>query len=373
MRPDGGEPGDGVHQHREERHDDDHGGLGLPVEAEPHHHDRRDADDRQRRDEVAERQEPAAAGTARGRPGSRPRSRQPQPIAQPASTALRKVCTKSAPQRSAASRRCGCRSRRAAAAAPCGTPRPTTTTSQRKSRKAPNRTGHEPKPLPGTRCAGKARRRSQAKSHAISASQRRAATRQSSSDGRTPEEPSPAEHARRRRDAAPASAQQPTTSRAARRMPAITAAAASRRRHRRRRRRACRRAHGAAACDCAPWTAATRTASEHRQRGQRARRRQRRPDLHGLAVIGAGQQPRPEAGLRTGRQLADDGADQADGDGDLERGEEKRHARPASAASRRSGTARRYRCASDRAASGRARSGPSPCRSSPGRSTDRSR
>jgi hypothetical protein len=46
------------HQHREERHDDDDGDLGLPVEAEPHDHDRRNADDRQRRDEVAERQQP---------------------------------------------------------------------------------------------------------------------------------------------------------------------------------------------------------------------------------------------------------------------------------------------------------------------------
>ena len=49
----------GVHQHREEGHDHDDGRLGLPVEAEPHHHDRRDADDRQRRNQVADRQEPA--------------------------------------------------------------------------------------------------------------------------------------------------------------------------------------------------------------------------------------------------------------------------------------------------------------------------
>ena len=49
MRAGCGEPGDRVHQHREEGHDDDDRGLGLPVEAEPHDHDRRDADDRQRR------------------------------------------------------------------------------------------------------------------------------------------------------------------------------------------------------------------------------------------------------------------------------------------------------------------------------------
>ena len=49
----------GVHEHREERHDDDHGRLRLPVEAKPHHHDRRDADDRQRRHEIAARQQAA--------------------------------------------------------------------------------------------------------------------------------------------------------------------------------------------------------------------------------------------------------------------------------------------------------------------------
>ncbi len=47
-----------VHQHREKRHDDDNGHLGLPVEAEPHDHDRRDADNRQGGDEIADGQQP---------------------------------------------------------------------------------------------------------------------------------------------------------------------------------------------------------------------------------------------------------------------------------------------------------------------------
>ena len=54
------EPGHRVHQHREEGHHHDDGRLRLPVEAEPHHHDGRDADHRQGRDQVAERQEAAA-------------------------------------------------------------------------------------------------------------------------------------------------------------------------------------------------------------------------------------------------------------------------------------------------------------------------
>ena len=49
-----------VHQHREEGHHHHHGGLGRPVEAEPHHHDGRDAHDRQGGGEVAQRQESAA-------------------------------------------------------------------------------------------------------------------------------------------------------------------------------------------------------------------------------------------------------------------------------------------------------------------------
>ncbi len=60
MCPAADKAGERVHQHREERDDGDHGGLGRPVEAEPHHHDRGDADDRQRGDEVSDRQQAAA-------------------------------------------------------------------------------------------------------------------------------------------------------------------------------------------------------------------------------------------------------------------------------------------------------------------------
>ena len=68
----------------------------------------------------------------------------------------------------------------------------------------------------------------------------------------------------------------------------------------------------------------------HQHHAEQRRHDQRRPDLHGLAVVGAAQQARAEAGLRAGRQLADDGADQADGDGDFQAGEqERRRGRPA--------------------------------------------
>ena len=56
-------------------------------------------------------------------------------------------------------------------------------------------------------------------------------------------------------------------------------------------------------------------------RGEDRGGKQRRPDLHGLAVIGAGQQPRADAGLGAGRQFGDDGADQRDRDRDLQAGE----------------------------------------------------
>ena len=48
----------GVHQHREKHHQNNDRRLRLPVEAEPHHHDRRHADDRQGAREVADRQQP---------------------------------------------------------------------------------------------------------------------------------------------------------------------------------------------------------------------------------------------------------------------------------------------------------------------------
>ena len=47
-------------EHGEEGHHHDDGGLGGPVETEPHHHDRRDSDHGKRGDEIAERQKASA-------------------------------------------------------------------------------------------------------------------------------------------------------------------------------------------------------------------------------------------------------------------------------------------------------------------------
>ena len=70
---------------------------------------------------------------------------------------------------------------------------------------------------------------------------------------------------------------------------------------------------------------------------QRARKRrggeQRRPDLHGLAVIGAGEQPRAEAAVLALGDLGDDRADQRGRGADLHAGEEERQRSPARAAS----------------------------------------
>ena len=79
--------------------------------------------------------------------------------------------------------------------------------------------------------------------------------------------------------------------------------------------------------------------------GKGRRREKRRPDLDRLAVIGPGQEPRAEAGLGAGRQLADDGSDEADGDGHLQAREEVTSATRAGAASRRSAPTRPNRCA----------------------------
>ena len=116
----GGEPGDGVHQHGEEGHDHDDGRLGGPVEAEPHDHDRRDADDRQ----GAETRLPI---------GRRPRCRKGTRSTRMATTVKpwrSRWCSRSAPtsgtsagnlQRASAARRgCAPRSGSAAAEAPAG-------------------------------------------------------------------------------------------------------------------------------------------------------------------------------------------------------------------------------------------------------------
>ncbi len=90
-------PGERVHQHREEGHHHDDGGLRLPVEAEPHHHDRRDADDRQRRDEIAERQQPARRKGMRSIRMATSEARRRSRWRSPTSTPRRKVWTKSSP------------------------------------------------------------------------------------------------------------------------------------------------------------------------------------------------------------------------------------------------------------------------------------
>ena len=67
------------------------------------------------------------------------------------------------------------------------------------------------------------------------------------------------------------------------------------------------------------------------ERDQRARQRrgdeQRRPDLHRLAVIGAGEQAGAEAAVLALRHLGDDGADERRRGADLHAGEEERQAR----------------------------------------------
>ena len=56
----GGQARDSVDQHRKEGHHHHDRGLRLPIEPEPHHEDRRDADDREGRDKVADRKQAAA-------------------------------------------------------------------------------------------------------------------------------------------------------------------------------------------------------------------------------------------------------------------------------------------------------------------------
>ena len=100
--------------------------LRLPVEAEPHHHDRRDADDRH-----ALRRDCRAAAAPRCRKGERSisdrgqRSPAPQPISQPGSTARRTVCTKSAASVGSDVRSAQADRARAPAAAPAARRSPT--------------------------------------------------------------------------------------------------------------------------------------------------------------------------------------------------------------------------------------------------------
>ena len=100
---------------------------------------------------------------------------------------------------------------------------------------------------------------------------------------------------------------------------------------------------------------------------------ERAPDLHRLAVVGAGQKPRAEAGHRAGRQFADDRADQADRNRHLHRGEEEGYGGGKAQLPEHLRVAGIDRSASGRAESDRASAGPSPCRRRRGRTTDMSR
>ncbi len=64
-------------------------------------------------------------------------------------------------------------------------------------------------------------------------------------------------------------------------------------------------------------------ADEHDQpAGKNGGGKQRRPDLHRLPIIGAGEQTGAQAVAAAGGKFTDDGADEAGGDADLHRGEE---------------------------------------------------
>ena len=278
MAPAAGRPGDRVHQHRKEGHHHDHRGLRLPVEAEPHHHDRRDADDRQRRDEIAERQQPAVQeGDAvdERSPTTKPgAAADRQSRRAPPDEGLHEVRR----QRRDSGGEAHARSALGGGSSTCGTPNadvddlPQATAAEGAEQQRHARRTH--RRAAGHRWPGE------------SASPWRQTQRRDE-----PEHPRPPEgrhtglHRRRR----------------ARRTP-------TRQRERQR--------DAAAITAGGPRMLASAALREpddadRRHRPGTARHEQRRPDLDGLAVIGAGQQPRAQPGLRAGRQFADDGADQA--------------------------------------------------------------
>ena len=99
MWPAACQPGQRVHQHREEGHHHHHRGLAVPVEAEPHHHDRRHRHQRHGAGQRGHRQQPALQEGAAVDQPRRPTKPRPEPSARPISTACSTVCTKSRPQR----------------------------------------------------------------------------------------------------------------------------------------------------------------------------------------------------------------------------------------------------------------------------------
>ena len=148
------QPGQRVHQHGEEGHDHDDRGLGLPVEAEPDHHDRRDADDRQRRDEIADRQEAALDRNVQR--SARTATTKPEAAAddEAGQHRLQDGLVEIGPQDRAAMSRCARRWPRAAAAARTACPRRASTASQMISTQRPNSTGTTSctaKPVAGAR------------------------------------------------------------------------------------------------------------------------------------------------------------------------------------------------------------------------------
>ena len=327
----GARPRQRVHQHRKEHHDDHHRRLGRPVEAQPHDHDRGDTDDRQGRDQIADRQQAASAGRASGR--WRWRSRTPRRAADahsrwPASTFSNGLAENRPDRMLGGGRRNGRQSADGGGSRTDGT----------------SNAAHHQFPTP------KRSARPNSSGTASRASRPGCATRirRLQRQARKPRELT--------RAVPPASL---SCRRSGRRCLAMAASSVNTavmawRPHAGDRRR--RADPGRPMVDQAPRRAGRRPRGPTRS----ARSGRNRMPVSSLA-------PRPAIGA--GRQLADDGADQADGDGHLHRGEEVTAARLASAASTRICSPRR-RCRSvhqvEMLALGTS-AGPGPCRPPPER------
>ena len=279
---------------------DDDRGLRLPVEAEPHHHDRRDADDRQRRDQIADRQQAAAQERRRGRSAIADEEAGAAAERIADEHRLEEGLHEIGARASAANWRCARRSRSGGGSSTNGTPKPRTThfpEDQKQRRRAPDRI--EPALGDGAACAQPAGRQPgrRSRSHAGDARQQADA-----SAGRACRAPQSGKHAA-------------AISAALRRRPAASSAAACSAAH-----------HGRTHAMALARSTRSTSADDGDQRAPPDRAATSAAQIWiGLAVIGAGEQPRAEAGHRAGRQFADDGADQAD-----------RRPRPSS---RRTGTA----------------------------------
>ncbi len=365
MSPGRAQAGERVDQHREEGHDDDDGGLRLPVEAEPHHHDRRDADDGHGADQRAERQQPALqeraavdqhggdeaerAAQRRSRPapssarsgGSRRQSMAEMPASTCADRArggqqhrgTREADDEHLPEieqpgAEQAAGRAACRPRRARTRGQDLERAPGEADASRRARSSQKPGASETEGQAPTRAG------------ASGGSGRRTAARRGEREAR----PRKGRRLRTRRcGGTPASAASGSE------RPALAEPVSGGRRYRAARPAAPGRASVSSSAAARPVARhhalppirrkvrrSARPTSADQDQAEQRRHHQRRPDLHRLAVIGAGQQARAEAGLRAGRQLADDRADQADGDARPSATGTGTAARPASAASRRS-------------------------------------